>query len=108
MSHAGSPRRQRYGRRLRRLGLLLVLLVSGASIAGYVVLSLTLNGLPAYRTFPGWVAILQPLSQPSGDDVQLQVLSTAVGDHPLASIPGERFEPGPVRRSAAPRRCFCW
>jgi hypothetical protein len=84
VNHAQSRTRlRRRATRIRRLVLLFVLLVSLASIVGYVVLSITLNGLPPYRTFPGWVAILQPLSQRAGDEVQLQVQSAALGNHPL-------------------------
>jgi hypothetical protein len=67
----------------RRLALVLAIVVSGISIAGYVALSMTVNGLPPYRPFPGWVAVIQPLSQPFGDQVQLMVESDATGAHPL-------------------------
>jgi hypothetical protein len=67
----------RSGRRWRRLALTLVIGVSGTSIVGYVALSFTVNGLPPYRPFPGWVAVLQPDSRPDGDEVQLLVQSDA-------------------------------
>jgi len=47
VNHAQSrTRHRRRATRIRRLVLLFVLLVSLASIVGYVVLSITLNGLP--------------------------------------------------------------
>ena len=67
----------------RQPALLLALVISGISIAGYVELSMTVNGLPPYRPYPGWVAVLQPVSEVSGDQVQLMVLSDAAGAHPL-------------------------
>jgi hypothetical protein len=81
----------------RRLALLLAIVVSGISIAGYVALSLTVNGLPPYRPFPGWVAVLQPSSQPFGDQVQLMVLSDAIGAHPLVGYTVAACGPHPYR-----------
>lgn len=52
-----------------------LLVVGAGSALAYIMLALTINGQPPYRPFPGWVAVLQPFSQPRGDDVQLQVHS---------------------------------
>jgi hypothetical protein len=46
--------------------------VTVMSIAGYVALSFTINGLPTYPS-AGWVAVLQPASASNVDTVQLLV-----------------------------------
>jgi len=46
--------------------------VTVTSIVGYVALSFTINGLPAYPP-AGWVAVLQPATAPDTDVVQLVV-----------------------------------
>jgi hypothetical protein len=46
--------------------------VAVTSIAGYVALSFTVNGLPTYPPV-GWVAVLQPSTSPDTDVVQLLV-----------------------------------
>ena len=79
----------------KRLTLLVVVLVSGVSIAGYVALSATVNGLPPYGLFPGWVTLLQPARAPLGDQVKLQVLSYAVGEHPLVAYTVAACGPSP-------------
>jgi hypothetical protein len=63
-------------KRWRFLALLFVVVVSGISIAGYVALSITLNGLPSNESFQGWIALIQPASETQEDKVQLQVEST--------------------------------
>lgn len=59
--------------------------VTGVSIIGYAALSVTVNALPPLRVFPGWLAVLQPVSEASGEQVSLIVHSDAVGRHPLVS-----------------------
>jgi hypothetical protein len=66
----------------RRAALLLTALATVGSIAGYAVLSVTVNGLPPVRVFPGWVAVLEPVSE-QGEQVRLQVLSDLAGSRPL-------------------------
>jgi hypothetical protein len=77
--------RQEEKRRWRRLTLLLVIAISGISIASYVSLSITLNGLPSNGSFPGWVALIQPASESQADKVQLQVDSGADGNEPVVT-----------------------
>jgi hypothetical protein len=81
----------------RRLALLLVVLVSGISVAGYVMSSMTVNGTPPPRVFQGWLAVLQPLAEPLGDQVKLIVLSHAAGDHPLVGYTVVACGPHPYR-----------
>lgn len=53
--------------------------VTVTSIAGYVALSFTVNGLPPYPS-AGWVAVLQPASGPDVDVVQLLVQAQTEGN----------------------------
>jgi hypothetical protein len=53
-------------------------------IAIYVALSLAVNGVPAYPS-AGWVAVVQPASEPAGDVVQLLVLARADGTRTRAA-----------------------
>src|SRR6266704_6984044 len=69
-----SSGRWRWARPIR---LLLLLVVGVGSALAYIALAMTVNGQPSYQPFPGWVAVLQPVSQPRGDQVQLQVHSFA-------------------------------
>jgi hypothetical protein len=69
----------------KRLTLLFAMLVTGISIIGYVALSVTVNALPPLRPFPGWVALLEPVSELGGEQVLLKVQSNAVGSHPFVS-----------------------
>jgi hypothetical protein len=69
----------------KRLTLVLAMVVTGISVIGYVALSVTVNGLPPLRVFPGWLAVLEPVSEVSGEQVSLMVQSDAVGSHPLVS-----------------------
>jgi hypothetical protein len=68
--------RQREKKRWKPLAPLFVVAVSGISIAGYVALSITLNGLPSNYSFQGWVALIQPASESREDKVLLRVDST--------------------------------
>jgi hypothetical protein len=72
----------RTSRRRRLLGLVFVLLIGISSGIAYIMISFTIDGLPPDLPFPGWVAVLQPISQPSGDTVNLQMQSTVVGANP--------------------------
>jgi hypothetical protein len=69
----------------KRLTLLLVMVVTGISVIGYVAVSVAVNALPPLRPFPGWVAVLEPVSELGGEQVLLKVQSNAVGSHPLVS-----------------------
>lgn len=65
--------------------LVLAMAVTVASVIGYVALSVTVNALPSLRVFPGWLAVLEPTSEISSEQVLLKVESDAVGSHPLVS-----------------------
>jgi hypothetical protein len=67
------------------LALVLAMAVTGISIIGYVTLSVTVNALPPLHVYPGWLAVLEPVTELSGEQVQLEVQSDAVGSHPLVS-----------------------
>jgi hypothetical protein len=58
--------------------------VTITSIAGYVALSFTVNGLPAYPS-AGWVAVLQPATGPDVDVVQLLVQARTEGNQTRAA-----------------------
>jgi len=81
---AGTPQPGRSGTWWRRLAILLAMAVTGISIAGYVALSVTVNALPPLQPYPGWLAVLEPVSELS-EQVLLKVQSDAVGGHPLVS-----------------------
>lgn len=72
-------------RRLRRLAALLAVAVTITSIAGYVVLSFTVNGLPSYQPSSGWVVVLQPAAAPDVDTVQLLVQAKTQGSQTRAA-----------------------
>jgi hypothetical protein len=61
---------------------LLIILLLG-SVLAYIALAMTINGEPPYGTFNGWVAVMQPYGQPSGDQVQLLVQAVTSGQQPL-------------------------
>jgi hypothetical protein len=74
----GVPGAFRHSSRRHRLIRLTLLLVVGAgSGVAYVALTATINGLPPYHPFPGWVAVLQPSGERGGDKVGLEVASDA-------------------------------
>jgi hypothetical protein len=72
---AGNP----YRHWLRLLVVVLAVVVTIASIVGYIVLSFTINGVPAYQLSTGWVAVLQPVTAPNVDTVQLLVEARTQG-----------------------------
>jgi hypothetical protein len=53
-----------------------------ASIAGYIALSITLNGSAPYWQFNGTAFIIQPVSESTADKVQLVILDQTGGGHP--------------------------
>jgi hypothetical protein len=55
---------------------------TAGGIAGYAALSVTVNGVPPIRPFPGWVAVLEPVTE-LDEQVRLEVLSGLDGSHPL-------------------------
>lgn len=61
--------------------MLLAVVITGGSILGYAAFSLTANGVPPLRVFPGWMAVLEPVSE-LGEKVLLKVESDPVSDHP--------------------------
>jgi hypothetical protein len=63
--------------------LVLAMVMTAVSVIGYVALSASVNGLPPLRVFPGWLAVLEPTSEISGEQVSLLVESDAIGSHPL-------------------------
>ena len=69
-------------RRWRHLAVLFAVTVT--SIAGYVALSVTVNGLPPYPS-AGWVAVLQPATGPDVDVVQLLVQARTDGNQTRAA-----------------------
>jgi len=69
----------------KRLTLILAMAVTGISIIGYVALSVTVNALPPVQVYPGWLAVLEPVTELSGEQVLLKVQSDAVGIHPQVS-----------------------
>jgi hypothetical protein len=71
-------------RRLRRATVLAAGLVTIASIVGYVALSFTVNGLPAYPA-AGWVSVLQPATASNADTVQLLVQARTQGGQTRAA-----------------------
>ena len=72
-------------RQLRRLAVLLAIAVTITSIIGYVALSFTVNGLPSYQSSTGWVAVLQPVTAPNVDIVQLLVEAKTQGGQTRAA-----------------------
>lgn len=58
--------------------------VTVTSLAGYVALSFTVNGLPPYPP-SGWVAVLQPATGPDVDVVQLLVQAQTEGNQTRAA-----------------------
>jgi hypothetical protein len=88
MKPGHSRRRRAPGARARRRWRQLAVLLAGAvtvtSIAGYVALSFTVNGLPPYPS-AGWVAVLQPATGPDVDVVQLLVQARTEGNHTRAA-----------------------
>lgn len=81
----------------RLIRLTLLLLVALGSAIAYVALTATINGLPPYHPFPGWVAVLQPSSERSGDKVDLEVTSDATAGHPLVGYTVAVCGPHPYR-----------
>lgn len=69
----------------KRLALLLAMAVAVISIIGFVALSVTVNALPPLHVYPGWLAVLEPVTELSSDQVLLKVQSDTVGSHPLVS-----------------------
>ena len=78
-----SSSRSMAGRRLRRAAALATGLVTIMSIAGYVALSFTVDGLPAYP--PGWVAVIQPATASNADTVQILVQALTQGGQTRAA-----------------------
>lgn len=64
--------------------MILASVVTVTSIAGYVALSFTINGLPQYPP-AGWVAVLQPSTAPDTDVVQLLVQARTDGSQTRAA-----------------------
>jgi hypothetical protein len=64
---------------------LLLLIIGGGSVLVYIALAMTINGQPSSRSFPGWVAVLQPETEAIGDDVLLRVRTDTKGVHPYVS-----------------------
>jgi hypothetical protein len=63
----------------------LIATISFTSIAGYVALSITLNGPPPYLNFDGMAFLLQPASESKIEKVQLLVDSSGGDSHPFVS-----------------------
>lgn len=86
------------GKRWRQLALLLAIATSGASIVGYIALSVTLNGLPWSGPFPGWAGLIQPASEPRADSVDLEIESAFEGeDLPIVTYTVSVCGPYPYR-----------
>jgi hypothetical protein len=69
-----------FGRTRIRFALLLIFGL--CSIFAYAMLAITINAQPAYKPFPGWVAIIQPKIESLADKITLQVSSGISGNHP--------------------------
>jgi hypothetical protein len=76
--------RARAGHGWRHPAVLLAGAVAVTSIAGYVALSFTVNGLPPYPA-AGWMAVLQPATSPDVDVVQLLVQARTEGGQTRAA-----------------------
>jgi hypothetical protein len=78
------------------------------SIAGYVALSFTANGLPPYPR-AGWVAVLQPATVANVDVVQLLVQARTDGSQTRAAydvvVCGPRPYTGDLLTSIPGGRC---
>jgi hypothetical protein len=62
-------------RKWRSIALMLALMISATFVAGYILLSLTVNSpSPAQNPGRGWAALIQPASESQADQVSLQVL----------------------------------
>jgi hypothetical protein len=72
------------GRRLRRAAALATGLATVMSIAGYIALSFTIDGLPAYPP-EGWVAVIQPATASNADTVQILVQELTQGSQTWAA-----------------------
>jgi len=72
------------GHRLRRTAALVTGVLTIMTIAGYVALSFTVNGLPAYP-LAGWVAVLQPATASNADTVQILVQARTQGGQTRAA-----------------------
>lgn len=82
-------RQDRDRRKLRRRMRLVFLLIFGiASVLGYILLAITINGQPRGEPFPGWLAVFQPVTEPLADKVTLRVMPTN-GNGRLLQSPGE-------------------
>lgn len=70
------------GRFRRRIAWVIIGTVTTVSIAGYIALSITINGLPSYWQFSGEAFLLQPISEPQVDQVKLSLGSDLFGNNP--------------------------
>lgn len=70
-------------RKRRKLARLALLVIFGAgSIIAYALLAFTINGQPPLQPFPGWVAVLQPVTETVTDKVNLYVASDVSDRYP--------------------------
>jgi hypothetical protein len=72
------------GRRLRHAAALATELATVMSIAGYIALSFTIDGLPEYPP-EGWVAVIQPATASNADTVQILVQALTQGGQTRAA-----------------------
>lgn len=72
------------GHRLRRTAALVTGVLTIMSIAAYVALSFTVNGVPVYP-LTGWVAVLQPATASNADTVQILVQARTQGGQTRAA-----------------------
>jgi hypothetical protein len=79
-----SDSRATAGVRLRRAAVLATGLATVMSIAGYIGLSFTIDGLPAYPP-EGWVAVIQPSTASDADTVQILVQAQTEGGQTRAA-----------------------
>jgi len=67
--------RNAYGRKPtlgRRIAMVMVVIVTGISVAGYVMLSLLVNSPPPPIGSDAWAAVVQPVSESQADTVTIQ------------------------------------
>ncbi len=65
--------------------MLLAVAVTVISVIGYVALSFSINSLPSYQPSTGWLAVLQPMTAPNVDTVQLLVQAKTQGGQTRAA-----------------------
>ena len=74
----------------RVIVLILAVVISGSFVVGYVLVSLTVNSPAPEQQNAGWVALIQPASEPQADQVSLEMITGHGTVAILASACGPR------------------